>query len=204
MPFSGEDDHQTSIKVAKADWDFDDECFDDLSHDAVEFIEELLVEDPRCVLDILYTQRVRRKTNHIWILNCEQCFHCCWIWWRIYPHKCLGCWRNCDGVHINFSGPTVFKATVSPDSRKIWCHATRPFYSSLSISPLSSQIFSLHLLFPLNFHNLGSSLRQHIRGNLDRTSRTQLRRIKPFRKCLVLIYFPANALRLKSVSNTPG
>ena len=67
MPFSGEDDHQTLVKVAKADWDFDDECFDDLSHDAMEFIEGLLVKDPRCVLDILYTQRVRTKTNHIWM-----------------------------------------------------------------------------------------------------------------------------------------
>ncbi|XP_044165978.1 myosin light chain kinase, smooth muscle-like isoform X1 [Acropora millepora] len=46
MPFSGEDDHQTLVKVAKADWDFDDDCFDDLSHDAMEFIEGLLVKDP--------------------------------------------------------------------------------------------------------------------------------------------------------------
>ena len=47
MPFSGDDDHQTLVKVAKADWDFDDECFDDLSHDAIEFIEGLLVKEPR-------------------------------------------------------------------------------------------------------------------------------------------------------------
>ena len=47
MPFSGDDDHQTLVKVAKADWDFDDECFDDLSHDAMEFIEGLLVKEPR-------------------------------------------------------------------------------------------------------------------------------------------------------------
>ena len=67
MPFSGEDDHQTLVKVAKADWDFDDDCFDDLSHDAMEFIEELLVEDPRRVLHILYKQRVSRKTNRIWM-----------------------------------------------------------------------------------------------------------------------------------------
>ena len=64
MPFSGEDDHQTLVKVAKADWDFDDDCFDDLSHDAMEFIEGLLVKDPRCVIVILYTQRVRRKTKN--------------------------------------------------------------------------------------------------------------------------------------------
>ena len=67
MFISEEDDHQTLVKVAKADWDFDDECFDDLSHDAMEFIEELLVKNPRCVLDILYKQRVSRKTNHIWM-----------------------------------------------------------------------------------------------------------------------------------------
>ena len=41
--------------------------FDDLSHDAIEFIEEPLVKDPRCVLDILYKQKVSRKTNHIWM-----------------------------------------------------------------------------------------------------------------------------------------
>lgn len=46
MPFSGDDDHQTLVKVAKADWDFDDDCFDDLSHDAMEFIEGLLVKEP--------------------------------------------------------------------------------------------------------------------------------------------------------------
>ena len=63
MSFSGEDDHQTSIKVAKADWDFDDDCFDDLSHDAVEFIEELQVEDPRCVLDIFIIQAKSQKKN---------------------------------------------------------------------------------------------------------------------------------------------
>ena len=54
MPFSGDDDHQTLVKVAKADWDFDDECFDDLSHDAMEFIEGLLVKDPRHVLKKMF------------------------------------------------------------------------------------------------------------------------------------------------------
>ena len=66
MPFSG-DDYQTSIKFAKADWDFDDECFNDLSHDAMEFIEELLVKDQRCVPDIFYKQRVIKKANRIWM-----------------------------------------------------------------------------------------------------------------------------------------
>ena len=66
MPFSGEDDHQTLVKVAKADWDFDDECFDDLSHDAMEFIEGLLIKDPRCVLDILiHAKSQRKKQSHL-------------------------------------------------------------------------------------------------------------------------------------------
>ena len=47
MPFSGEDDNHTLVKVAKADWDFDDECFDDLSDDARDFIEGLLEKEPR-------------------------------------------------------------------------------------------------------------------------------------------------------------
>ena len=54
MPFSGDDDHQTLVKVAKADWEFDGECFDDLSHDAVKFIEGLLVKDPRHVFKKMY------------------------------------------------------------------------------------------------------------------------------------------------------
>ncbi|XP_022795945.1 calcium/calmodulin-dependent protein kinase type IV-like isoform X2 [Stylophora pistillata] len=61
MPFSGDDDHQTLVKVAKADWDFDDECFDDLSHDAMEFIEGLLVKEP--------SER----------LTIEECFQHSWI-----------------------------------------------------------------------------------------------------------------------------
>ena len=47
MPFSGDDDTQTLVKVAKADWDFDDDCFEELSEDAKDFIEGLLVKDPR-------------------------------------------------------------------------------------------------------------------------------------------------------------
>ena len=33
----------------------------------MEFIEELLVKDPRCVLDILYKQRVIKRANRIWM-----------------------------------------------------------------------------------------------------------------------------------------
>ncbi|XP_048579537.1 calcium-dependent protein kinase 21 isoform X2 [Nematostella vectensis] len=46
MPFSGDNDHDTLVKVAKAEWDFDDECFDEVSEDAKDFIEGLLVKDP--------------------------------------------------------------------------------------------------------------------------------------------------------------
>ena len=74
MFISGEDDHQTLVKVAKADWDFDDECFDDLSHDAMKFTEELLVKDPRGVLDI---KSIEKSITLGW--NCEWCFHCCWV-----------------------------------------------------------------------------------------------------------------------------
>ncbi|EDO49090.1 predicted protein, partial [Nematostella vectensis] len=45
MPFSGDNDHDTLVKVAKAEWDFDDECFDEVSEDAKDFIEGLLVKD---------------------------------------------------------------------------------------------------------------------------------------------------------------
>ncbi|XP_068670413.1 death-associated protein kinase 1-like isoform X1 [Montipora foliosa] len=66
MPFSGEDDHQTLVKVAKADWDFDDECFDDLSHDAMGFIEGLLVKKP--------SQRftIKECFQHPWIKDTKE------------------------------------------------------------------------------------------------------------------------------------
>ena len=50
MPFSGDDDHHTLVKVARAEWDWDDECFDDLTEDAKEFIEGLLRKEPRCYM----------------------------------------------------------------------------------------------------------------------------------------------------------
>lgn len=46
MPFSGDNDKDTLIKVAKADWDFDDDCFDELSEEAKDFIEDLLEKEP--------------------------------------------------------------------------------------------------------------------------------------------------------------
>lgn len=79
MPFSGDDDHQTLVKVAKADWDFDDECFDDLSHDAMEFIEGLLVKDPRHVLikmsypnSGIFTYDFSTVTKHVYYTSNRQ------------------------------------------------------------------------------------------------------------------------------------
>ena len=44
-PFMGDNDAETLTNVTLAEWDFDDEAFDDISDDSKEFIETLLVKD---------------------------------------------------------------------------------------------------------------------------------------------------------------
>ena len=44
-PFMGETDVETMANVTIAKYDFDDECFDDISDDAKDFISKLLVKD---------------------------------------------------------------------------------------------------------------------------------------------------------------
>ncbi|KAK3750419.1 hypothetical protein QZH41_016978, partial [Actinostola sp. cb2023] len=69
MPFSGETDKDTLIKVAKADWDFDDECFDDLTEEAKDFIEDLLQKEPSERLSI------RECLEHPWLTNQVKAAH---------------------------------------------------------------------------------------------------------------------------------
>ena len=46
-PFMGDDDSETLVNVTMANWDFDDDSFDEISDDAKSFIEDLLVKDVR-------------------------------------------------------------------------------------------------------------------------------------------------------------
>lgn len=45
-PFAGEDDYDTLLNVGKAEYDFDDEAFDNVSDLAKDFISKLLVKKP--------------------------------------------------------------------------------------------------------------------------------------------------------------
>lgn len=46
-PFMGETDIETMANVTISKYDFDDECFDDISYDAKEFIQQLLKKNKR-------------------------------------------------------------------------------------------------------------------------------------------------------------
>lgn len=43
-PFMGDNDAETFANITRADFDFDDEAFDSISHTAKVFISELLVK----------------------------------------------------------------------------------------------------------------------------------------------------------------
>ena len=43
-PFMGDTDAETLNNVTAADWDFEDEAFDNISEDAKDFIEQLLIK----------------------------------------------------------------------------------------------------------------------------------------------------------------
>ena len=45
-PFAGEDDYDTLLNVGKAEYDFDDEAFDNVSDLAKDFISKLLIKKP--------------------------------------------------------------------------------------------------------------------------------------------------------------
>ena len=46
-PFLGESENETLVNVTMAQWDFEDEAFDEISDDAKNFISDLLVKDMR-------------------------------------------------------------------------------------------------------------------------------------------------------------
>ena len=48
-PFLGDTDSETFSNVSSCEWDFDDECFDEVSKESKDFIENLLIPNPRFV-----------------------------------------------------------------------------------------------------------------------------------------------------------
>lgn len=48
-PFMGENDIETMSNVTIAKYDFEDECFNGISPECLDFIAKLLVKDLRCV-----------------------------------------------------------------------------------------------------------------------------------------------------------
>ena len=46
-PFMGDNDAETLANVTTAEWDFDDPVFEDISQEAKEFIEDLLVKNQK-------------------------------------------------------------------------------------------------------------------------------------------------------------
>ena len=46
-PFLGDTDTETFANVSACEWDFDDECFDEVSNESKDFIEGLLMRRPR-------------------------------------------------------------------------------------------------------------------------------------------------------------
>jgi myosin-light-chain kinase len=46
-PFLGDDDNETLSYVTAAEYDFDDEAFEEISQEAKDFIEKLLHKPPR-------------------------------------------------------------------------------------------------------------------------------------------------------------
>lgn len=62
-PFGGDTDQETFCNISNADVDFPDELFEDVSAEAVDFIQKLLVKDPR--------ERLTAKEclKHPWLAN---------------------------------------------------------------------------------------------------------------------------------------
>ena len=49
-PFQGETHQETFLNVSTVDYDFDDEVFEVVSQDAKDFVEKLLIKQPRLVV----------------------------------------------------------------------------------------------------------------------------------------------------------
>ncbi|XP_065063418.1 uncharacterized protein LOC135689975 isoform X1 [Rhopilema esculentum] len=62
-PFLGDTDTETFANVSSCEWDFDDECFDEVSKESKDFIEGLIISNPRD------RRNVDLCLEHDWIQN---------------------------------------------------------------------------------------------------------------------------------------
>lgn len=62
-PFGGETDQETFCNISRAEVDFPEELFEDVSEDAQDFIGSLLVRDPRSVSSIRQWQASRNRAT---------------------------------------------------------------------------------------------------------------------------------------------
>jgi serine/threonine protein kinase len=65
-PFVGGDDFETMTNVSLAKFSFDYQPFDDISEQAKDFIEKLLVKEPSKRLT------AKNSLNHEWLTNCTK------------------------------------------------------------------------------------------------------------------------------------
>lgn len=87
----GDNDQETLSNVTGCEWDFDDECFNEISNDAKDFLEKLLVPRERRVRFFAMVpfdscSEFPRVTDHLLLLfncrdrmTCEQCSQHNWI-----------------------------------------------------------------------------------------------------------------------------
>ncbi|XP_066924043.1 death-associated protein kinase 2-like [Clytia hemisphaerica] len=65
-PFLGDDNQETFQNIAKADYEFDEEIFEDISEDAIDFVKGLLIKNPgkrTTAQDCLSHEWIKPKTN---------------------------------------------------------------------------------------------------------------------------------------------
>ena len=57
----GDDDNETLSNVTSAQWDFEDEAFDQISEQAKDFMSKLIVKKPRQELIIIYCSVLSKR-----------------------------------------------------------------------------------------------------------------------------------------------
>ncbi len=62
-PFMGENDLETYNNIASAEFDYDDESFNDISDEAKDFISKLLIKDIKFVFLVMFHLEIRALDN---------------------------------------------------------------------------------------------------------------------------------------------
>ncbi|XP_014260217.1 death-associated protein kinase 3-like isoform X2 [Cimex lectularius] len=103
-PFGGETDQETFLNISKAQVDFPDELFEDISEEAKDFVRRLLLRKP--------SERMTAKEalKHPWLSNARKCSRPCMRANRNQIRR--GC-TACPSHSSQFSGVQESKATRS-------------------------------------------------------------------------------------------